>query len=269
MPKIKRPYSRVYWEVLDDPKFEHVWPDDRALATWVRLLIAADMAWPASAALYHGVHRPSLDLLVGVHLVDMQAAGRYRIHGLDKERELRSDVAREAVSSRYARSTPVVRAYTDDDGMPSTEGLPSQDRAKQSRAKQSRAEDPPTPLPSDDDDHLDAWYRLTASWPSAKVLPWLNELAANHGPVRLSAALAEEIAIDDDRRSLLSRTQTRLEASAHAAEKTRRKAEADQAAAERARIDAMPPEQRAANMARLHAGMVAAGLITADERGTR
>lgn len=145
MPKVKRPYSRVYWEVLDDDKFADVWGDDRALATWLRLLIAADMAWPASAQLYHGVHRASLEKLCRVRLVDMQQAGRYRIHGLDKEREARSDVARDAVSHRYGRSTPVEQAYSDDDGMGgyarTTNGLPSQDepsRAKTSKAKQEQ-----------------------------------------------------------------------------------------------------------------------------------
>lgn len=136
MPKVKRPYSRVYWEALDDPKFEHVWDDDHALSAWLRLLVSADMAWPASATLYDGVRRASLRKLCDVGLVDMQTGGRYRIHGLDKERQERSDVARESVSTRYARSTPVVRPYPDTDYDRTTEGL----LAKQSKAKTSKDE---------------------------------------------------------------------------------------------------------------------------------
>jgi hypothetical protein len=106
MTKVRRPYSRVYWEVIDDPKFADVWDDDRAVASWLRLLVAADMAWPASASLYHGVNRASLDKLCRVGLVDMQTGGRYRIHGLDKEREARSRQASDAAAARWDDDEP-------------------------------------------------------------------------------------------------------------------------------------------------------------------
>lgn len=138
MPKVKRPYSRVYWEVVDDPKFAHVWGDNNALATWLRLLMAADMAWPASAHLYDGVHRASVARLSEVGLVDLSPGGRYRIHGLDKERQERSDAATDAVRSRYARSTPVA----DKPYAPPTDGLPRQD--EQSKDKTSKANTPTT-----------------------------------------------------------------------------------------------------------------------------
>lgn len=140
MPKVRRPYSRVYWEVIDDPKFSGLWDDDRSLAAWLRLLLAADMAWPASASLYHGVNRTALDKLCRAGLVDMQGAGRFRIHGLDKERQQRSDEARRAVSQRNDRSTPVERAYTEDDGWSPTDGLPSRDEPSKAETRQSRDE---------------------------------------------------------------------------------------------------------------------------------
>jgi len=96
----------VYWEVIDDPKFQHVWDDDRALATWLRLLVAADMAWPASATLPFNVHAKSVAVLVGAGLVDRQAAGRFRIHGLDKERTTRSRQASDAASARWDDDEP-------------------------------------------------------------------------------------------------------------------------------------------------------------------
>lgn len=101
MTKVRRPYSRVYWEVIDDPKFAHVWDDDRALATWLRLLVAADMAWPASATLPRSSHAKSVAVLVDAGLVDRQAGDRYRIHGLDKERNARSEQAAGAANARH------------------------------------------------------------------------------------------------------------------------------------------------------------------------
>lgn len=274
MSRPDRPYSRVYWEAIDDTKFATVWDDDHALAAWLRLLVAADMAWPASPTLYHGIRRASLKVLCDAGLVDMQTGGRYRIHGLDKERDRRSTEARAAANIRHHGNAEGMRPHPETDAPAlraqpngNAEGMPSQEEQSQEeprRGKTRREEVPPYP-PSDDDDHLDAWYRLTASWPSAKVLPWLNELAATHGPGRVSTALAEEWSADSDRKSLLSRTQTRLEAAAHAAGKARRKAEADQAAAERERIEAMPPEQRAENMARFRSQLVASGLMTPEK----
>ena len=153
MSKINRPYSRVYWEAIDDTKFATVWDDDHALSAWLRLLVAADMAWPASATLYHGVRRTALKALVDAGLVDMQTGGRYRIHGLDKERQRRSDDARAAINTRWHGRSDGAPAYTDEDygrssdGIPtypngSTERIPSQDEPR--RDEQSRAETEPS-----------------------------------------------------------------------------------------------------------------------------
>jgi hypothetical protein len=137
MTKIKRPYSRVYWEALDDPKFAHVWDDDHALAAWLRLLVAADMSWPASATLYHGVRRQAVRLLCDVGLVDMQTAGRYRIHGLDKEREVRSEWAATAARARHSGNADGMRSQPERNA----EGMPS-------KAEQSRAETIGKPTPT-------------------------------------------------------------------------------------------------------------------------
>lgn len=85
----RAPYSRVYWSVIDDPKFVEIYDDDRRLATWLRLLLIADQAHPASPHVPLGVHRPSLKALVSCGLIDLGAGNRYRVHGLDKERARR------------------------------------------------------------------------------------------------------------------------------------------------------------------------------------
>jgi hypothetical protein len=89
----RAPYSRVYWSVMDDPKFDDVRGDMRHFGTWTLLLIVADMAWPAPALLPRSVPKASLAVLVDTGLVDQLTGGRYRIHGLDAERGRRRDAA--------------------------------------------------------------------------------------------------------------------------------------------------------------------------------
>jgi hypothetical protein len=82
-------YSRVYWSIVDDERFAEVYDSDPALACWLRLLLVADMAWPASAPIPSTARKSSVALLVKVGLVELQTGGRYRIHGLDAERNKR------------------------------------------------------------------------------------------------------------------------------------------------------------------------------------
>lgn len=97
-----RKYSRVYHEAVDDPKFRDVWGNDACLALWVRLLVMADEAWPASAALPRSTKRRALDVLVNVRLVLLHPDGdHYRIRGLDAERARRSQLAAHAAQSRW------------------------------------------------------------------------------------------------------------------------------------------------------------------------
>jgi hypothetical protein len=122
----------------------------------------------------------------------------------------------------------------------------------------------------DDDSHLQAWYQATASAPSAKVLPWLDRLAGEYGPVVVGRAIGEEALADMTRTTLLSRVELRLTTAGRALDRQRtsaqRKAQQVAADEERARIEAMPPEQRAANMKRLRDAMADAGLAPAKKR---
>ena len=101
MTKPYDPFSRLYWKLIDDEKFTDVYPDDHAFALWGRLLLTADMAWPASASLPFGTRKVALAKLVAVRLVDILPGGRYRIHGLDTERGKRQQKAKEAAASRW------------------------------------------------------------------------------------------------------------------------------------------------------------------------
>lgn len=89
----RAPYSRVYWSIVDDPKFSTIFDDDHHLATWLRLLVIADQAHPASANIPSGTRKSSIEALVTAGLVDLGTSYRYRIHGLDAERSMRREAA--------------------------------------------------------------------------------------------------------------------------------------------------------------------------------
>jgi hypothetical protein len=104
------PYVRVYYRIIDDPKFESVFEDDRALATWLRLLLTADATYPAPAPMPIGSDRKAVQKLVDVELVDLLPNHRYRMHGLAAEREQRSEHGRKAALARHGQNTSNARA---------------------------------------------------------------------------------------------------------------------------------------------------------------
>lgn len=94
-----KPYSRVYHSIVDDPMFERVFSNDKALATWLRMLLVADAMYPVSAPMPR--RNPTVSLLLDVGLVQMRGANRYTIRGLEAERERRSHIGRNAAAARY------------------------------------------------------------------------------------------------------------------------------------------------------------------------
>lgn len=90
----RAPYSRIYWTVLDDPKFDEVRADMRHFGSWSLLLVVADMAYPVPAFIPPSVPKASLDKLADVGLIDLLPARMYRLRGLKTERERRAEAAR-------------------------------------------------------------------------------------------------------------------------------------------------------------------------------
>jgi hypothetical protein len=84
------PYCRVYHEIVEDPKFEHVYNDNDHLATWLRLLIGADAAYPSPAVLPRAASMESVEALVDAGLVLRIGSDHYRITGMEAERLRRS-----------------------------------------------------------------------------------------------------------------------------------------------------------------------------------
>ena len=101
MVRESEPYTKVYWSITDDPLFADVWLDDRALATWVRMLVDADAMYPRQPKLPPRV-TPAMKHLIEVGLVIPTSMGRYTVLGLEKERERRSARGRAAAHARYA-----------------------------------------------------------------------------------------------------------------------------------------------------------------------
>lgn len=99
----RAPYSRVYWSVMHDAKFDGVREDPRLIGSWLLLLIQADMAHPSPAYLLPTVSRASVGKLVNSGLIDLLDGHRYRIRGLDAERERR----RVAATNRDPNGTRV------------------------------------------------------------------------------------------------------------------------------------------------------------------
>ena len=99
-----RPYSLVYWSVVDDPMFEGIYDDDAAFATWLRLLLLADGTYPAPAPIPSTTRNKPLARLVEAGLVELMPGRRYRVRGLSAERERRSQTA--SASARLRWDTP-------------------------------------------------------------------------------------------------------------------------------------------------------------------
>jgi hypothetical protein len=89
-----RQYVRVYYEIIDDERFVTVIDNEATLGTWLRLLMSADAVWPSSADIPRWVKPEPLKALVDAGLIDLMAGDRFRVHGLDKERERRSQTGR-------------------------------------------------------------------------------------------------------------------------------------------------------------------------------
>lgn len=96
-----RPYSRLYWSVMNDAKFDGVREDLRLFGAWALLLIHAEMTYPSPAFRPPIVSVALIKRLTDHGLIDLLPDKRYRIHGLASEREMRSHSARIAAASRW------------------------------------------------------------------------------------------------------------------------------------------------------------------------
>jgi len=142
------PYSRVYWSIRDDERFAGIYGHDACLATWLRLLIAADAVWPHPADLPASARPKPVAALAEAGVIDLLPGKMYRIHGLDAERGRRQGIARANASTRWALSGSDRNATA----------LQEQSDTNASRAEPSR--DEPRQWPADANASADAWFAI-------------------------------------------------------------------------------------------------------------
>lgn len=107
------PYSRVYWKVLDDKKFDAIRCDMRHFGSWTLMLVIADMAYPAPAFVPPSVSKASLAALVDAKLVELLPARMYRVKGLRSERESRSERGKAGAAARWQGNATAMRPQSD------------------------------------------------------------------------------------------------------------------------------------------------------------
>lgn len=94
-------YVRLYYTLASDAKFDEVYSNDLLLATYVRLLIAADQAYPAPATLPYGCKPKVVYRLAELGIIQFINRVSFRIAALQKERDYRSGLGRAAAQRRW------------------------------------------------------------------------------------------------------------------------------------------------------------------------
>lgn len=210
------PYSRIYWSVMDDAKFDGIREDCRVFGAWSLMLVVADMAWPSPAFVPPTVSRASLARLVEAELVDVLPGYRYRIHGLDAERERRSEAGRVGglASGRSRGATPPVERPLND-RRTTVERIVNESKAKAVDEAEDESVDEAPRAP----DPADAYWSLTGKYPNGGALSWIDDMASSYGPEAVVRAIAKAHLQDKSVATLLGRAQDILRAEARALDK--------------------------------------------------
>jgi len=196
------PYSRSYWRFADE--FPEIYANDATLALWSRLRDEADKAWPSSAALPYGVKKRALRLLVEAELVIPQPGNRYRIRGLDKERERRAEWGRRSANARWdrMREQEAMDATADDDSIAnamrphserSAESMQDKTRQDKTRQEETRralsARDGLPHITAAVERAAEGITGLTVLQASTKVQTDLDRLVESHGEAHVVTAM--------------------------------------------------------------------------------
>src|SRR4249919_233911 len=149
----ERKYVRVYYSIINDDRFADIYHDARKLGTWLQLLLVADAMHPSDAPLPAYIHRPSLDSLVLSGLVEHRPHQHFRIHGLDSERGMRAQSARNASAVRWQSER---NATAFDKEMPRQAETSIDKTSRDEQAREMNLEDLDGPV---------AYYELTGKYP--------------------------------------------------------------------------------------------------------
>ena len=164
----RAPYSRVYWGIADDPKFLTIFDDDRHLATWLRLLLIADQAHPASGHLPANARKVSVSALAVADLITLTGS-RFRVKGLDAERARRAEAGRVG-GLASGRSRTVEQTFPDRSPVQGTKtNLAETRQAETSRDEYARDVATKEPI----DRIVDVWLSVKYRLPSDKQRAFL------------------------------------------------------------------------------------------------
>lgn len=183
-------YVRVYYSICDDEKFATVYPDDRLLATWLRLLMLADSTYPASAPLPRSAAPKAIARLAELRIIDLRG-DHFRVHGLDAERERRAEAGRVGASGRWSKTdATAMRPHSDRNATASGGAL----RAETSKDEQSKDEQNARvgkTAAADVEDPAVAFHHRTGQYPTGRLLAWINDLGAKYGDAATAALIQE------------------------------------------------------------------------------
>jgi len=116
------------------------------------------------------------------------------------------------------------------------------------------AVDVPNPNPSAlgmQSDAFDAYWQLAGKYPAGKAASWLDELVEQYGDREVGSALAVAAMAEHSNGNLIGKAKDILARDARLAAKETAAADRERAQTALAKVEAMPAEQRAANLGRL------------------
>jgi hypothetical protein len=195
--------------------------EDATLATFIRMLVEANDAWPRHPY-WHGHDDIAVAKLKTAGLVIIEGK-RYTIRGLDKRRQTRRDAATAAARAKHAIRT--ANRTADSTLEPESEvdrdiGI---DRGHRSAIRTANG------TANGRDSALDVYLSLTAKAPSPGATSWLNRLTDEHDEATVCEVMGATWAEKADPSDFLGRVQTRLAVMARdraqQAEAKRRKAD--------------------------------------------
>lgn len=163
--KAERHFIRIYDDDLRRD-YPAIWADDRALATFSRLLSVADKMWPTNPELPRSVKPGPLASLARCGLIVRHDDGTYSVRGLNAERSKRAALASAAAHARWS---------ADGTADSTASAMPT---------RQDKTPDQSKPIARDLDDDgradLEAFLLLKRRAPTAKQRALLDEVMQRH-----------------------------------------------------------------------------------------